>query len=608
MLITDPTEYEHAVSFLNESDAPISWDLETTSKDWRKARLCGIGSHCRERSFYMSFRHAEGPNLPERYIQDFFSRVLHPTRVQRTFHGSYDVKVAGHDGYELPQWDVFEDAILAALLMNENEWSFKMEDLAAKYVDLNAGLNEEELRLYCTERFGGSKKGWKGNLWRAPAEKVWPYGCQDVETTHRLVDFYLPHLERWKLLDLWREMNEFQLHIAKMEMRGVLIDVPMIEKLTKEADQKASRLLQRIQEMAGWKINPGSPKQLSAWLKLKSTAKHVLQRMQGDERAEAILEWRKWSKAGSTYYHKYPHHMDSDGVLRCNLHITSPGTKDRKRWDKRSGTISGRLSSSNPNLQQIPRGSDTYKVKNIFIARAGYKLVELDYSQAELRVAAHYSKDQRLTELLLAGEDMHDTVSQELGIPRHIAKNINFSAWYGIGYRTFARNYYLPESEARDFLSRYHKMFPGIRRLYNACEARAIRNGYIRLYTGRLRHYNDLSAPAYKASNNLIQGTVAEMVRRAIMRCGREVPAAPMVLTVHDSIWFEVPESTALETVAKLRRIMQEQPWCSLPLIVDAKMGTGFADAEDLPRDPAGIPQECLHRVTDWPRVFGPST
>jgi DNA polymerase-1 len=398
-------------------------------------------------------------------------------------------------------------------------------------------------------------------------------------------------------------MNAFQLDIARMELRGVLINRSRLPMLYMQAEEKTEELTRKIQESCGYPCNPGSPKQMGAWLKVKSTAKAVLQRMKDDERAKWLLEYRQWSKAQSTYYGPYIRYMDDKGVLRCNLHLTTPGILTRGKDDSRNGTISGRLSSSKPNLQQVPRGSESYRVMELFIARPGYLLCVLDYSQAELRVAAHYSQDQLLKEILLSGVDMHSRVAEEMGVPRHIAKNINFSAWYGIGAQTFSRNYFVGLSEARVWLTKYHKMFPGIRRLYNACEHHGVEKGYIKVYTGRMRRYNCLQSPAYKASNNLIQMTVAEMIRRAIMRTRREVPEARQVLMVHDSTWYEIPEHGALETVRKLLAIMQDQPFV-LPMIVDAKMGRGFADAKDLPRDPIGIPPDTLARITDYDRVF----
>ena len=530
MLIETPAQYEKAVQVLNEQDDPIAWDLETTGKDWRGNHLVGIGTNVlregEHTNFYMPFRHNEGPNLPERLIKDFWARVLHPGRKQIFWHGSYDTKVAAHhDGYELPEDDNFEDGILAALLCNENEESFKMETVMTKYIDANAGQADQALNDYLHDRFGGSRKEVKGHIWKAPSGVVAPYGCQDVKSTRQLRDFYLEQLPFYNLVDLWRDLNAFQLDIVRMELRGVLINRARLPMLYNEAEENASRLEEELQAEAGYPINLNSPKQLQAWLGLKSTAKAVLKRMPDDPRAQRILEWRQWSKAITMYYEPYVRYTDDLGVMRANIHITSPGVLTRGKSDSRNGTIAGRMSGSHPNLQQIPRGTESYRVKELFVARPGYMLFELDYSQSQLRWAAHLSKDELLTKILLSGGDMHDIVASELNIPRPIAKNINFSAWFGIGYQKLSQLYYIPLAKARVYLSDYHKMFRGIRRLSSACEARAEARGYIKTFTGRMRHYNCLQAPSYRASNNLIQLCEAEMMRIAFMRTRREVPS-----------------------------------------------------------------------------------
>lgn len=626
MLIETPDQYEEAVQLLNAKGDPIAWDLETTGKDWRKDRLVGIGSHVvrdeQEHSFYMPFRHREGTNLPEELIRDFWSRVLHPGRPQIFWHGSFDTKVAAHhDGYELPEDENFEDGILGALLANENEPSFKMEDVMVRYIDKNAGEADKDLADYLHDRFGGSRKEVKQHLWKAPAKIVAPYGCQDVKSTRQLRDFYREQLAFYKfkltdrhgetvkrtLLDLWQELNAFQLDIVRMELRGILINRARLPMLYIEAEENAERLEEEIRADAGYPMNLNSSKQVQAWLGVKSSAKAVLKRMPDDPRAAKLLEWRQWNKAIGMYYEPYTRYMDDLGVMRPNIHITSPGVLTRGKSDSRNGTIAGRMSGSHPNLQQIPRGSESYRVKELFVARPGYILVELDYSQSQLRWAAHLSKDKRLTEILLSGGDMHSIVAQELDIPRPIAKNINFSAWFGIGYPKLSKLYYIPIDKARDYLSRYHKLFPGIRRLSTVCEHRATEKGYVRAFTGRMRHYNCLEAPAYRASNNLIQLCEAEMMRIAFMRTRREVPECHQVLQVHDSIWFEVPEAEPMKYITRLRGIMQDVPWCSLPMLVDAKGGPGFAKAKlvEFPRGPEGIPAAQLARVTDYDAVFG---
>ena len=603
MLVTTLGQFEEAVSYLNaRPDDRITCDTETTGKDWRGNKICGVPLHRGDRSFYFAFRHKEGPNLPLPLLKRLFAEVIRPDRPQTWHHYSYDGKVAAHhDGIPLVPPSALRDTLLGALVMNENEESFKLEDLTAKYVNKDAAAEETELVELICQRFGGSKKEAKGKLWMLPAEMVAPYGERDVWSTSGLDDFYSPHLETWKLTEPWRELCEYQIYVMEMELRGVLIDRETHQRLKLEAEVRAQELLARLKELAGYPINPNSPPQVRAWLKVKSSNKQTLSRLGEDERVELIQEARQWLKAGNTYYEPYSHFCDPEGVLRCNLHLTSPGVKYRNKSDSRNGTISGRMSSSKPNLQQIPRESDTYKVKELFVARPGHVLIELDYSQAELRIAAHYSRDERLTEILLSGGDMHGIVSTEMDVPRSIAKNMNFSAWYGIGYRTFARNYYLPESKAKDYLTRYHRMFPGIRRLSNAMTARAEKQGFIRLFHGRIRRYNCEEAPTYTASNNLIQGSVAGMMQRAGIRIRKEVPGANLLLQVHDAYWLEPRIEDAPRVLRDARRIMQDQPWCTMPMLVDAKMSrTSLGAAEKVPRTPLGVPVEALSRTIAW--------
>jgi DNA polymerase-1 len=600
-LITTPAEYEAAKAYINESDAEVTWDLETKGTDWRKHPLCGIVLHSRERCYYLPFRHAEGPNLPEPLIQDVWNSILAPTRRQVLHHASFDFKTAIKEGYTPPVDGGFVDTIICALLLNENEDSFKLEELGMKYVDKAAGEQDTALVNYLHDRFGGPRDEVKQHLWRAPSGVVAPYGMMDGWNTHRLREFYRRHITRWKQDQLLAEYCDFQKDLCRIEMRGVLLDVKNLPRLKHQAETNAASALDKLEELAGKRINPNSSKQVCAWLKKKSSAKAVLKRMTDDPRAQAVLDARGWLKVTSTYYEPYANFADKDGVLRCNLHITTPGAKSAMRHEaKRNGTLTGRLSSSKPNLQQIPRESDTYRVKELFIARPGYMLAELDYSQAELRIAAHYSKDKKLTEILLAGADMHQVVAEEMNVPRAIAKNMNFSAWYGIGYKTFARNYYLPETQARDFLNRYHIMFTGIRRLSDACSSRATEKGYVKTYDGRLHHFNVPDRPIYAASNALIQGSVAAMVRRAMMRIERECPGVRIVLQVHDSVWLELPMATWREDLERCRAIMQDQPWCSMPMLVDAKGGRSLGGAESIPRSPCGVPAEALDRITDW--------
>lgn len=609
MLIDTEAKYFEAKAYIQQHDS-LCVDRETNGVDWRVKKTCGVCLQVGDPNdprggFYFPFRHNEGPNLPLGYLEDLHQTVLIPTRPQVYHHSSFDIKVgAFHDGYQPPADGNNFDTIIAALLLNENEDTFKLEELAQKYVDKNAGSCDEQLSEYLYMRFGGAKREVKQHLWRAPAYVVEPYGVQDVLSTRRLANFYERHLKNWHIEELHKSVCDFQTDLCRIEMRGVLLDVAALPALEDHAQSELRKIMQRIRELAGYRLNPNSSDQVKTWLETDdSTDKKHLKAMLDadgeDERPQLVLDARGWGKVSSTYYRPYAAFADSEGVLRANLHITTPGRKTKGAWDKRNGTVAGRLSSSNPNLQQIPRESDTYRVKQLFIARPGYLLAELDYSQAELRAAAYYSQDTWLTRKILAGVDLHTAVAKEFDIPRPIAKNINFSIWYGIGFKKFSLTYGVPENESRVYLARYHVNCPGVRRLGNACEARAKAHGYLRLYTSRMRHFNCPEAKTYSASNNLIQGTIAEVMRLSMMEIMRRLPEARIVIQVHDSIWLELREEDAIELVHECRGIMQNVQEIKLPMIVDAKIGPSLGSAESLPRSRYGIPPAHLIGCTD---------
>jgi DNA polymerase-1 len=198
----------------------------------------------------------------------------------------------------------------------------------------------------------------------------------------------------------------------------------------------------------------------------------------------------------------------------------------------------------------------------------------------------------------MAGLDVHTSVSEHFKIPRHIAKMINFSIWYGIGYKKFALLYGLPEVDAKRYIDAYHKNCPGVRRLSRACSSRAENLGYIRLFTGRLRHFAK-EDKMYSASNNLIQGTVGEIMRLAMMRIERELPAVRIIMQVHDSVWLEVPKENAVQHLSAARAIMQSVDEIRLPMPVDIKYGPNLSDTKALPRALDGIPAAHLIGCTD---------
>ena len=263
-------------------------------------------------------------------------------------------------------------------------------------------------------------------------------------------------------------------------------------------------------------------------------------------KAKLVQEARGWLSVDSRYYTPYLNAMDSANTLHCSLNLI--------------GTISGRLSCNNPNLQAVAKHTDVFKVKDVFVARPGYVMIQADYKQAEMRLVTHYTKDPVMKELIEQDADLHSATAERLGIPRNAAKRINFSVIYGIGYRKLAENLRVEQSVAKDYLEKYHALYPGFRKLLKQCEEYANAKGEIRMWTGRVRHFNVPEADTHKAMSNLIQGGVAEIVRVAISRLYPAIQdlGGRMLLQVHDSVMFEIPDDRLNEALPTIKTIMED--------------------------------------------------
>lgn len=566
MLITDMAEFSNILSRLKVASYLVV-DLETQGvRPFSGQRLCGVAiwtpqDDC---SYYFSFRHAEGGNLPLTVLPELLQIIWSKPSVGWNY--KFDVLFMLQEGmFTEPPVDM-RDVMTAAFLMNENEENFKLKDTAVRYLHSDSADAQEALIDELRQRKLG-----KGDIWRLPASLVAPYAETDVRLTAYLYDFYSRHLQHWSLYSLWEDYNAYLRVLTRLEFYGMLLDVPLIQQYIQESAQRSSVIQEEIEEVVGYKINLNSSKQVQAWLGLRSTAKEILEVMQNEHsHIKLLLEFRQWSKVSGTYYRPYLEFMDKLACIHPNFNTI--------------GAYTGRLSCSGPNMQAIPRKdqehASTYKVKNVFIARPGNVLIQADYSQAEIRVASFYAKEERMLNLLAQNADIHTITATRLNIPRHVGKTLNFSVIYGIGKRALAESLNVSEKEAKAFLDAYHAEYPGFKRLYYKAQNLATERGYIRLFTGRLRHFNVAQAYTHKASSNLIQGTVADITRLAMTRLDKELPEARQILTVHDSILFEVRQEDLFECLPIVKSIMEDIP--PFDLKVDIAYG------------------ECWGKLTDW--------
>lgn len=540
-MIVTADKFFDMISFI-KGFSELVFDLETTGLNpYKEDRLCGIAIYCGSQSFYFPFRHGEGVNLPLSYIRHFDDVFVGKKLVG--WNTKFDLSFLLADN--IPISDDIEDVMLCAHLLNENESNFRLKDLGRKYIDPNA--KDEQLELVEELSSRGLKKG---QMWRLPPELVYEYAEMDVILTHKLKSFYYPHLVKHSLSNLWSEYNYYLLVILAMEKRGIKLNVELIHEYIKRNDDRKEEILSEIKTLLGYTINPNSPKQVSALFGIQSTDVETLEGID-DPIARLIVEFRRCTKANSSYYKALLDNMDSEGVIHPNFNII--------------GTVTGRLSCNTPNLQAIPRKSDDPNdprnyIKEVFKARKGYVLVQLDYKQAEVYIGAHYAKAKNLNQMIAEGKDIHGETASSLGIPRFAAKRLNFSLQYGIGAYSLSKDLGVTPSVAQNYINLYNTVHPEISELYDHMDLVARTQGYITQFTGRRRLYDGKKSPYHKASSNLIQGTVAEIMRIASTKIYKFLldKGAYQLLHVHDSIILEIPEDRVQNLVNNIIGIMTD--------------------------------------------------
>lgn len=564
MLINTPEALDEIKPLLLACTDPCV-DTETTglsifgNAERARDKVIGISIDIGPEAYYFPFRHMQGTNLPMECMGFFQKYLSDPHRTYGGWNYNFDLHMMAFDGIEIAP--NFEDAMLGVQLLNENEPNFKLKELSDKYGIGDGSLQEsiledkvfeecQRLGLECS-RSSRAANNTKSMMYVLPPEDVEPYACDDVRLTRGFLEMIRPALQYYDLYSIWKQVNYYSYIITLMEHRGMHVDRELIEKYRSEAEEHTENALKRLHEKAGFELNPNSPKKVAEFLGVKSTAAEQLQILidaggEDAEKAKLIVEARGWKSVDSRYYTPYLNLMDENDCLHSSLNII--------------GTYTGRCSCSNPNLQAVAKATEVFKVKDVFTARPGMTMIQADYKQAEMRLVTHYTKDATMRELIESGADLHSATAELLGIPRNAAKRINFSVIYGIGYRKLAENLREDPSTARDYLERYHNLYPGFRKLLNQCEEFAKANGYIKTWTGRMRHFNVPEADPHKAMSNLIQGGVAEIVRVAISRLFPAISelGGYMLMQVHDSVIFEVPDESLSVALPTIKTIMED--------------------------------------------------
>jgi len=571
----------------------ISVDTETTSKNAMRAELVGL-SFCWEvgRAFYLAVRGPLGsPHLEVETVRRELGPILADESVRKIGQNiKYDMLVLRNA--KMPVRGVYFDTMVASYVLDPERLSHGMDNLALDF------LNYECIPI--VSLIGKGKNQLTFDLVDLPAAAE--YSAEDADITYQLYLCLKDRLEREPTLDkLFHEVEMPLVEVlADMEWAGVSINTALLRQMSGELDQALTHVAEQIYREAGMVFNVDSPKQLAEILfdKLKlqpprlgkaarSTDAEVLEQLSDQNvLAGMVLEYRSLGKLKNTY-------VDTLSAL------INPRTGRVHTSFNQTVTATGRLSSSNPNLQNIPIRTELgRKIRGAFVPQnPGDVILSADYSQIELRLLAHFSKDEALRAAFAADQDIHRFVASQIyGVPldkvtseqRSRCKTVNFGIIYGQGALGLARNIGMSTAEARQFIDQYFARYGSIRAFIDECIAKAKRKGYAETILGRRRKIVDIRStnPGRRAQaerlavNTVIQGSAADLIKIAMLRVHRRIetekPALRMLLQVHDELVFETPAGEVERHAKWVAEEMVNAIHFDVPLRVDTKFGPSW--------------------------------
>ena len=572
----------------------LAVDTETTGLDSHTAELVGI-SLCAVagRAFYLPVAgQCEGEALALAKIAAALGLILADPAIEKVAQNlKYDSRILARHG--MPMAGPCYDTMLASYCVDPSRRSHGLDNLALE-------LLGHEMIPY-DSLFEQADK--ERDIRKVPLAVLGRYAAEDADYTLRLAEHFDPALAEAGVEGLFRKLEMPLVPVLlAMEEAGVALDVGHLERLSERMAAKREELTARIHEAAGREFKIGSPKQLAVVLfeemglppgkKTKtgfSTDEEVLGELAGEHPiAGWVLEWRELSKLKSTYVDVLPT-MVSAATGRVHTRFNQ------------AVAATGRLSSSDPNLQNIPIRSELGReIRQAFVAPEGSVLASFDYSQVELRILAHLSGDEALREAFASGRDIHrwtaarlagkgeDEVSRE---ERDRSKVVNYGVLYGMGARGLAQRLRIPRGEAQQFIDEYFASFPGIRGWTEETLAQARVDGAVSTLLGRRRALPEIHSSNGRirgfaervAVNTPIQGTAADLIKRAMIRlharAGDEAWAARMLLQVHDELLFEIPRADLDGVAAAVVEIMEGVAELAVPLAVDWGAGKNWLEA-----------------------------
>jgi DNA polymerase-1 len=585
----------------------VAVDTETTGLDDMRADLVGICLACNPgEACYIPLAHrasaeedlfandalAEG-QMPMQEALDLLKPVLEDPAILKIGQNmKYDAKILSRYGIAIAPYD---DTMLISYALHAGLHGHGMDTLSDRY------LGHQPIPI--KELLGSGKK--QITFDKVAIDEATKYAAEDADITLRLWQVLKPQLHQKRVTTVYETLERpLSPVLAQMERHGIKVDRDTLSRMSNAFAQKMAGLEAEIHELAGESFNVGSPKQLGEILFDKlalpggkkgktgayATGADILEDLATEHDLPArVLDWRQLSKLKSTYTDALQDHINPD---TGRVHTSYVQT----------GANTGRLASTDPNLQNIPvRSEEGRRIREAFIAEEGKCLLSLDYSQIELRILAHVAGIDALKQAFADGQDIHAaTASEMFNVPldemtpdiRRQAKAINFGVIYGISGFGLARNLRIPRAEAQGFIDRYFERFPGIREYMDRTTDFAKTHGYVETLFGRRINTPDIAAKGPRAGfakraaiNAPIQGSAADIIRRAMIRMPQAIAPLPakMLLQVHDELVFEVDASAVEEVTQAARKVMEAAAapavHIDVPLVADAGSGQNWAEA-----------------------------
>lgn len=576
----------------------FAFDTETTSLDYMQADLVGVSFSIKAgEAAYLPFAHdyvGAPQQLDKAEVLAQLKPILEDPQIAKVGQNlKYDCSVLARQGIELR--GIRFDTMLESYVLNSVGNRHDMDTLAKKFLDHDT--------IHFEDVAGKGKNQLTFN--QIALEEAAPYAAEDADITLRLHEKIWPSIEGEEMLLSVFEHIELPLVqvLSRIERTGVRVDVELLRQQSTELTEKILELENRAHELAGGHFNLASPKQLQEILfeqlglpvlkrtpkKQPSTAEEVLQELSNDyELPGVILQYRSMSKLKSTYTDKLPEMVNADtGRIHTSYH--------------QAVTATGRLSSTEPNLQNIPiRTEEGRRIRKAFIPEPGYSMVAIDYSQIELRIMAHLSGDDGLVSAFQHGEDIHRATAAEVfGVcteevtteQRRSAKAINFGLLYGMSAFGLAKQLGIDRGSAQNYINTYFARYPGVQAYMDGTRERAKQDGYVETLFGRRLYLPDINASngmrrqaaERTAINAPMQGTAADIIKIAMIDVDNWIRehnnSVRMIMQVHDELVFEIPEKDLENVSRELQHIMEAAAELAVPLIAEVGIGDNWDEA-----------------------------